>query len=171
MQRNALRAGRDRGFSLVEVVVATAIIGVGVVALMACIGAGTRANGFGKTLTRATLLAQEMREWTLRLPFTDPDAGAEDNPPGPDGAENPLSAVDDLDDLMGVTFCPPKDGMGCDIYDMTEWSETLTLTWRSPTDLKALVADGASNVIHVELKITYQGLPVLTTGWLVAKRE
>lgn len=171
MQRTTLRAGRDRGFSLVEVVVATAIIGMGVLALMACVGAGTRANGFGKTLTQATLLAQEMREWTLRLPFTDPDDGTEDNSPGPDGGENPQWNVDDLDDLMGVTFSPPKDGMGWEIYDMTEWAETLTLTWRSPTDLKTQVADGTSNVVHVELQITYQGVHALTAGWLVVRRE
>jgi len=177
MRHNTLRAARDTGgpprgggFSLIEVVVATAIIGIGVVALLTCVSAGTGANYEGRRLTQATFLAQEIREWTLRLAFSDPNSEDEDNPPGPDPGDTEYS-VDDLDDLMDLTFSPPRDGMGLDIYDMPEWSETLTMTWRSPTDLATTVTPGTSNVIHVELKLYKNGLLALTTGWMVVRRD
>lgn len=161
---------RRGGFSLIEITVATAIIGIGVVALLICVSAGTSANYEGRRLTQATFLAQEIREWTLRLPFSDPDPEDEDNPPGSDSSD-PQIFVDDLDDLMDITFSPPRDGMGLDIYDMSEWSETITMTWRSPTDLAATVTPGTSNVIHVELKLYKNGLLALTTGWIVVRRD
>ena len=177
MIHNKLRAARDTGgppnrggFSLIEVAVATAIIGIGVVALLTCVSAGTSANYEGRRLTQATFLAQEIREWTLRLPFRDPDPEEQDNPPGPDSSD-PQVFVDDLDDLMDITFRPPRDGMGLAIYDMSDWSETLAMTWRSPTDLATTVTPGASNVIHVELKLYKNGLLALTTGWMVVERE
>ncbi|HOF19019.1 MAG TPA: prepilin-type N-terminal cleavage/methylation domain-containing protein, partial [Phycisphaerae bacterium] len=56
------------GFTLIEVAIATAIIAIGVVALVVSVGSGTRANQGGTELTQAVFLAQEIREWTLRLP-------------------------------------------------------------------------------------------------------
>jgi len=158
------------GFSLIEVAVGTAIIGIGVVAALTFVGAGTRTNDAGRKLTYATFVAQEVREWTLRLPFSDPDPGDQGNPPGPDGSD-PQSLVDDLDDLMNVTYSPPRDGMGAPISDMTDWSETLTLTWRNPSNLAAVVTAGTSDIIHVQLDVSCAGQPILTTGWLVVRRE
>lgn len=151
---------------------ATAIIGIGVVALLSSLASGTRTNDAGKTLTQAAFLAQEIREWTLRLPFKDPDPGDAGNPPGPDSTD-PQTFVDDLDDLYapaGLTFSPPHDGQGRDIPNMTAWSETLSLTWRSPTDIAAVVSPGTSDLIYVQVTVQYNGRDVLTTGWLVSKR-
>ncbi len=49
------------------------------------------------------------------------------NPPGPDQSD-PQTFVDDLDDLMDVTYSPPRDAHGLPIADMTSWSQTITLT-------------------------------------------
>ena len=162
-------AGR-RAFTLIEVAVATAIIGLGVVALLVAVASGTRTNDAGKRLTQALYLAQEIREWTIRLPFSDPDPGDQNNPPGPDGTD-PQLFVDDLDDLMNVTYSPPRDGRGGAIADMVDWSETITLTWRDPASLTTVVAAGSSDVIHVQVDIAQQARPMLSTGWLVARRE
>jgi len=169
MKRKNVRAGRD-GFTLIEVAVATAIIGLALAALLGAVASGTRTNDAGKKLTQAVFLAQEIREWTIGLPFSDPDPGDADNPPGPDGS-NPQTFVDDLDDLMAVTFSPPRDGGGAPITDMTQWSETITLTWRDASNLSSTVSAGSSDVIHVQVDISYQDLPVLTTGWLVGRRQ
>ena len=159
-----LRAGK--GLSLIEVAVATAIIGIGVAALLVAVAAGTRTNHAGKKLTQAVFLAQEIREWTVRLPFCDPEYPS--NPVGPDAGE---SEADDLDDLMGAAYSPPRDGQGSPIADMTGWSETITLTWRNPDHLTAVVPDGTSDVVHVEVNISYQGTEVLNTGWIVIRKE
>jgi len=169
MKRKNVRAGRD-GFTLIEVAVATAIIGLALAALLGAVASGTRTNNAGKKLTQAVFLAQEIREWTIRLPFSDPDPGDADNPPGPDGSD-PQVFVDDLDDLMDVTYSPPRDGVGSPIADMTPWSETITLTWRDAANLTSTVSAGSSNVIHVQVDISCQGQPILTTGWLVGRRQ
>ena len=121
-------------------------------------------------MTQAVFLAQELREWTIKLPFSDLDEGDADKPPGPDGTI-PQIFVDDLDDLMDVTYSPPRDGQGMSIYDMTGWSQTITLTWRDPDDLSTVVTAGTSDAIHVQVSIAYNGTEKLTTGWLVTRTD
>lgn len=159
-----------RGFTLAEVFVATAVVGIGIVALMVATKSGTEVNVVGRDITQATFLAQELREWTLRLPFSDQDPGDQDNPPGPD-ALDPQTFVDDLDDLMGVTYSPPRNASGDPLADMDGWAQTINLTWRGPDNLTASVAPGASNMIYVDVTITHSGRTVLSTGWLVVRRS
>ena len=168
MTRTANRRHRS-GFSLVEALVATTIVGLGAVALLTSIGSGTRVNAAGRDITQAAFLAQEMREWTMKLPFSDTDPADAGNPPGPDGSD-PLVFVDDLDDMMGQTYSPPRDGQGLAISDMNDWSQTINMTWRNPADVGQTVADGASDVIRVEADISHNSVSVLTTSWLVARR-
>jgi len=166
---HANQRGARAGFSLIEVLFATATIGIGVTALMTAVAAGTRVNGEGRQITQAAFLAQELREWTVKLPFTDPDEG-EGAVPGPDGS-SPQVFVDDLDDIMGVTYSPPRDGQGMPITDMPNWSETIVMTWRDPDAIDTMVTPGTSDVVHVELTVSHNGREVLKTGWLVANRE
>ncbi len=74
------RRGRTacKGFSLVEVSIAVAIAGLGVASLMASTQAYSRSRDGGSKLSQGVALVQEVREWTLRLPFTDPDEADED---------------------------------------------------------------------------------------------
>lgn len=170
MTRNAHGPGRRGGFTLVEVAVATAIVGIGITALVASLQAGTDVNHGSDKMNTATFLAQEIHEWTMRLPFKDPDAADANNPPGPDGT-NPQTFVDDVDDLMNVTYSPPRDANGSAIATKAGWSQTMTLTWRDPTNLQRIVANGASGVINVQVEVKYAGKHVLTTQYLVAKRN
>jgi hypothetical protein len=167
------RAGRLRrrhGFTFVEGLIATLLLGLGVAALMVATRSSTQVNAAGKEITQATYLAQEIREWTLKLPFSDPDPGDQDNPPGPDGLD-PQSFVDDLDDLVNVTYDPPRDGEGQPLYDMAGWSQKINLTWRAPSSLETQVVPGTSDIIFVQVEVANDGRPVLTTGWLVTRKE
>ncbi len=157
------------GFTLTEVAVATVLVGLALTALMVSLAAGSRTNRSGQQLTQAVFLVQEIREWTLKLPFSDPDANDANNPPGPDSSD-PQVFVDDLDDLMNVTYSPPRDGQGQAIASMVGWSETLTLTWRNPDNLTSVVAAGSSDIIWVTVDVSYQSQPVLSSGWLVTRR-
>ena len=163
------RRRRRDGFTLIEALVAAGIVGLGLTALLTAVMSGTQANAAGRRLTQAALLAREIREWTLKLPFSDLDPGDQGNPPGSDGT-SPQVFVDDLDDLMGVTYDPPRDGQGYPVADMAGWSQTMTLTWREPTDLATPVSPGSTDIIHVQVDVACRGEPVLTTGWLVARR-
>ena len=156
------------GFTLVEAAIATAVIGIALVSLLAAIRSGTRTNEASRRLTQAVFLAQEIREWTLRLPFEDPQEPGES--PGSEEGD-PQVAVDDLDDLMDVTFSPPRDAFGSAITDMPGWAESITLTWRDSSDVAVTVSDGASDVVHVRVSVSFQGQEVFTTSWLVTRRS
>ncbi len=167
--RNAQRGYSGRGgFTLIEALIASAIVGLGVTALLMASQSGTQVNAAAREITHAINLGQEVREWTLKLPFLDPDTP--DNPPGPDGT-SPQTFVDDLNDLMNVTYSPPRDANGQAISDMSGWSQQITLSWRNPDNLSETVSDGASEMIYVEVAVSYEGQSILTTGWLVTKRE
>jgi prepilin-type N-terminal cleavage/methylation domain-containing protein len=175
MRSAARRRPRRHGLTLIEVAVATAIIGVGVTALMVAAGSTTRVNSASRKLTQAVFIAQEVREWTLNLPFSDPDPGDQGNSPGPDGSD-PQTFVDDLDDLSnwdgaGITYSPPRDGQGVAMPDLAGWSQTITLTWRNPNDLTQTVAPGASDIINVNVDVKHNDAGILACGWLVTRRE
>ena len=169
------KSGDRCGFTLVETAVAIVIVGLGIGAILISAASGSRANDHGRKLTQATFLAQEVREWTLRLPFSDPDAFDANNPPGPDGSD-PQNLVDDLDDLLGndltgITYDPPRSGLGSAIADMVGWSQYIDLTWRSPDDLDSIVSDGTSDIVYVEVTISWKGEEMVKTGWLVTRKE
>lgn len=170
IRRNAhpLSGGR-LGFTLIEALCATVIVGLGAAAILASAASGTRANDAGRKLSEAVFLAQELREWTVQLPFSDPDAADAGNPPGPDGSD-PLSFVDDLDDLMDVTYDPPRDGQGIAVTVMAGWSQTIELTWRDPDDLSTVIADGGSDIVYVEVTVSWRGSEIYQTGWLVTRK-
>ncbi|MCE5327960.1 MAG: hypothetical protein LLG01_16250 [Planctomycetaceae bacterium] len=167
MTCNTRRRGRG-GFSLIEAAIATALLALGVTALMLAVQSGTAANGAGRKMTQAVFLAQEIREWALRLPFVDPQDP--NNPPGPDGS-SPQTFVDDLNDLMNVTYSPPRDAYGSPMTDMTGWSQTITMTWRDPNNLSTTVANGASDIVRVRVNVAFKGQEVLSTGFLAVRRS
>jgi hypothetical protein len=161
--------------SLIEVIIASVILTVGILAVLISSQASTSLNQEGTIMTRATFLGQEIREWTLNLPFDDPNEADYGNPPGPDGT-SPQTFVDDLDDLLGmdgtgVVYSPPRDSQGVAMPDMTGWSEKIVLTWRSPSNPATVVANGASDLVHVEVIISYLNEEVYRMSWLVTERH
>ena len=60
------------GFTLIEAMIATVIIGVAVTSLLAVIASGTRASGEALLMTRGIFIAQQMRERLILLPYRDP---------------------------------------------------------------------------------------------------
>ena len=159
-----------KGFTLVEILVTAALVGLGIAAILGAVRAGTQANAAAAELNAAVFLAQEIREWTMTLPFRDPDPADHNNPPGPDGT-SPQIYVDDVDDLMDVTYSPPRNSMGQAMTEMSDWSEVITLTWRELDDLASVVTPGTSDVINVQVVVRRGSRDVLTSNWLVVHKE
>ncbi|HET6430037.1 MAG TPA: hypothetical protein VFJ30_16600 [Phycisphaerae bacterium] len=163
-----------RGLSLIEVLATTALVGMGVAGMMVAAASGSRVTGGALNVSQASYLLQEVREWTLKLPFSDTDPADQGNPPGPDGS-NPQVFVDDLDDLYvsgtgSLSYSPPRDGTGAAINGMSDWKQTIQLTWRDVNELTRVVPASSSDVIHVEVTVLRNNQPVLTSGWFVTRR-
>jgi prepilin-type N-terminal cleavage/methylation domain-containing protein len=95
---------RRRGFTLIEAAITTVIIGVGCVAMLQLLAAGTMANGEGAELTNAMHLAGNVRECMAGVSFSDPTVA---EGWGPEAGEGSVLAYDDVDDFDGSTFDPP----------------------------------------------------------------
>ena len=93
---------RRRGITMVEVVVAIALLGVGIAACTACIGTATQASGQAEQLTAVQLLARE------KLAELDLQGAEEGQANGDFGAERPgyawqtLTAAADVSGLLQV---------------------------------------------------------------------
>ncbi len=157
--------GKSSGFTLIEVAIATAIIGIAVVALMTAVGSSTRINGAGRALAQAVILTENIREFSIKLPYFDPDL----TEAGAIGAESGETVIDDLDDLHR-TFTTPIDSQGNAISGLANWRQVVTVQWVDDSDLTTVSATGKDAVV-VSVEIQLNLKPVYSTSWLVAKRE
>lgn len=169
-KKTKVRVVKKCGFTLLEVLFASIIIGIGFVAILGAVASSTKVGYASSEITQAILLTQDIREWTANLPLSDMDPEDIANPPGPDDyLEGGVPNVDDLDDLMDATFSPPRNGLGEDIANMADWSQTISLTWRSPTDINTVVVPGTSGIIHVQVTISKNNETLMQTGWLLTE--
>ncbi len=160
------------------------ILGMGIGGIMMAMGSAAELNSEGVRMTKASYLAQQIREWTLDLPFRDPDTPDAD--PGSDGL-SPLSFVDDLDDLYrdgGLVYSPPVTPPLGDYIDgtddtmrpvyltgLTGWKQTIVLTWRSTSNPSQIVTPGSTDLIHVQVTVSENNEDLLTTGWLIREND
>ncbi|MCC6579203.1 MAG: prepilin-type N-terminal cleavage/methylation domain-containing protein [Phycisphaeraceae bacterium] len=109
MRRAQLRAG----FTLIEVALATMIVGVGFVAMLQLYAACTMQNGAAGDITAATLLAGNVRERLADTPF------------------------DDLESFDGATYGPPIDAQGNALADMSAFAQAIDVVPVLPNKLSA----------------------------------
>ncbi len=153
------------GFTLIEVALATAIISIAAIALMVGVGSSTRINSAGRSLAQAVILAENIRELSIKLPYFDPDL-SEQGTIGPEAGE---TVIDDLDDLH-QSFTTVIDSQGNTISGMPRWRQVVTVQWVDDSDLttvSGIVKDTVMVAVDVRLNLK----PVYSTSWLVAKRQ
>jgi hypothetical protein len=132
-----------RGFTLIEAATTTVIIGVGCLAMLQLLAAGTRANGESSELTTAMNLAGNIRECLTYnggtskvVAFSDPTVA---DAWGPEPGET-LATYDDLDDFDGKTFSPPIEARRGSLGSAYGgWSQTVTVESVDPDDLKTVI--------------------------------
>jgi hypothetical protein len=159
------------GFTLIETALATIIVGVGVLAIMAAQQAFHQKNAWSTHASTALRLGNEIREMTLNLPRHDPVTGASFW--GPEPNETWIGDFDDLDDFdgesgeegeegEGVIFSAslgngPVNAMRKIIPNMEGWSQTVTVTNVNPFDITEALDAFESDMIKVDVVIHYQG--------------
>jgi prepilin-type N-terminal cleavage/methylation domain-containing protein len=92
---------REGGFTLIELMVAIAILSFGILAVATMQTTAMRANFRGYRLTEATTLAQDRIEYLTTQPFDDLVVGLDQADPDP---ANPRSEITyDVEAIPGVT--------------------------------------------------------------------
>src|SRR4029079_9192208 len=82
----------------------TVIIGVGVMAMLTLLAAGTAANEDATQLTEAINLANNIHEIKMGMPYYDPQT-----PKAWNSKEPTVAEWDNITDLDGASFNPPVD--------------------------------------------------------------
>ena len=158
------RAKPRRGFTLIETALATIIVGVGVLAIVAAQQAFHQQNNWSTHASIALRLGNEIREMTLNLPRHDPVLGTATW--GPEPTEAFLDDFDDLDDFdgegTGFVFSAalgngPINARREVIANMPGWSQTVRAFNVDPLDITSVQADGSTNRMIVEVTVEFQG--------------
>lgn len=139
------RIQKSDGFTLIEALFATMLLGLVIVALAAASGAFTMANGYGVDLSTAEFLAEEMRELTANI---------------------------DVDTLLtsydGQTYNPPLDVSGTAMSDFGEFSQQVDIDYVQSGNFDNTVV-GPTDFVRLTVTITKAGQPVSSTSWIRAQ--
>ena len=155
------------GFTLLEVLIATLIIGIAITSIVASNGAFTKANGAGLTISQAQFLLEQIRELSATLDVVDPETGTTTF-----GAEeSSLANYDDLDDFDGLSFCPPIDIDRSQISDLSEYTQQITVNNVSLADLETVAADHSTDMVRVSVSVSLNGTEITSASWIRARIE
>jgi type II secretory pathway pseudopilin PulG len=137
---NKLIAGK--GFTLIEAMIATLLIGVAIVSLMVSSHAFTKVNSAGINLSTAEFLVEEVRERSALLEF------------------------DDLAAFAG-TYSPPEDIQGNQLTAFAAFSQQVTVQNVSPSDFT--VPQAGSDFARITVAILLNGSQISSASWIRAR--
>ncbi len=161
-----------RGFWLVESAVAIAVIGIGVVAIVGSQQSWHIQAVASEELATGMRLATEIRELSLLLPANDPITGSATW--GSEVGEVLPYDIDDLDDLDTVVFSEaggtgPIDATGTTIIGMIGWEQQITVCCVDPFDITAVVVDGGSETVRIEVSVLHNGKEITRLPWIAPR--
>lgn len=155
----------QRGFSLVEVLMATLLLGYAVSSLDALFIAGQHKAMLNSNPLTARLLANEIRLLAQLLPK---------DPSGTAGA-TATGEVLALDSLRGAVFNPPILANLTEYEGMDDWTQTVSVKVAAMDDPTAVGTDMPAEGLHkeaaslyeVEVTISFQQEDVETWSWWI----
>jgi prepilin-type N-terminal cleavage/methylation domain-containing protein len=164
-----------KGFSLIEVLIATVLVGMAIAALVAANGSFSMANVAGADLSTAEFLVEQIRELTTMLPVVDPalPPGAAVMVLGPEAGESSVTAYDDVDDFDGFDSAPlgaPISAQGTPLTNLAVFSQRVTVQKLNPSNFdQTWLDDTASNFVRVTVSILQNGRPISSASWIRAR--
>lgn len=153
-------------FTLIEVMVATMLVGIAVASLLLTTGAFTRVNAAGIDLSTAEFLIEEIRELTVSIDVIDPNTLTATF--GVESGET-LATYDDLDDFNAKTFSPPIDINRLQLNDFAAFSQVITVENVSTSNLTLTVANHASPFVKVTVQILMNNKMITESSWIRAR--
>ncbi len=134
---------KQKGFTLVEVLVAVIFVGIGIAALIGANMSVTRANDVGADLSTAEFLIEQMRERTAPLSF------------------------DDVNDFAAGTHSPPIDVDGNPINALSDFAQQVTVEYVDDDNFQNPVGY-QSDFIRITVDITSNGKAISSASWIKA---
>ncbi|HRP63604.1 MAG TPA: hypothetical protein PK400_09950 [Phycisphaerales bacterium] len=173
--RCSRKAPRRSGMTLIETALATVIIGVGVLAIVAAQQAFHSQNAWSVHAATATRLGNEIREMTLNLPRHDPVTGTAYW--GAEPHEATLADYNDLDDFDNLIFSAalgngPVNARREIIPNMTGWAQIVYVDKVDPFNINSAPSNPEHYLMRIEVVVTYQGpadeepSEVLSVSWI-----
>jgi prepilin-type N-terminal cleavage/methylation domain-containing protein len=129
----------DKGFTLIEAMIATLLIGIAIVSLVVSSQAFTRVNSAGINLSTAEFLVEEVRARTAPIDF------------------------DNLAAFAG-TYSPPEDVQGNQLTAFANFSQQVTVQNVSPSDFT--VPQAGSDFARVTVAILLNGGQISSASWI-----
>lgn len=155
----------DKGFTIIEALIAIILVGLAVVSLMAANGSFTKANGAAVDLSTSEFLIEQLRELTAMLAVVDPQTDISTF--GPEEAA--LAGYDDLDDFDGVSFSPPINANRQPLNDFAAFTQQITVQNVSSSNFEQVVPDHSSNFVRVTVKVFLNSREISSSAWIRAR--
>ncbi len=165
-----------KGFSLIEVLIATVLVGFAIAALVAANGSFSLANVAGADLSTAEFLIEQIREMTTMLPVVDPavPAGTQVMVLGPEGDENGVASYDDLDDFDdfdSAALGAPIGAQRTTLPNLAAFRQQVMVRKVNKSDFNQTLLDNdtTTDFVRVEVKILENGRPISSASWIRAR--
>jgi prepilin-type N-terminal cleavage/methylation domain-containing protein len=136
---------KKHGFSLIEVLIATLLVGLAIASLLVANGSFTKANAAATDLSTAEFLIEQVRERSISVNYDD------------------LYGLEHFDN---VTFSPPISADGESLNDFAAFSEQITVENVSASNFENL--DPGSDFIRVTIKVFLNSKEISSASWLRA---
>ena len=156
----------NRGFSLIEVLIAIMLVGIAIASLVAANSSFTKANSAGTELSTAEFLVEQVRELAVLLPVIDPNTG--ESTFGPEEAT--LAEYDDLDDFDNASFSPPISADREVLNDFAAFSQQITVENVDAGDFEQVVTDHYSFFVRVTVKVLLNSREISSASWIRARQ-
>lgn len=132
-----------------EAAIVTAIVGIGIVAMMELMAAGTMANTQSTELTTAMGLASNIHERALGTPY-----------------DELFTKFDNK------SYSPPVDAKENQINGMSTWQQVVDVKYVDPDNVRSNVPDTQPEPIsRITVLINHNGRPLYTTSWLMSNGD
>jgi type II secretory pathway pseudopilin PulG len=153
--QNQLRPRRGHGraapagFTLIEAAIVTAIVGIGIVAMLELMAAGSMANADATDLTTALGLVSNIHERALGLTYSEL-----------------FTTFNDM------SKTPPIDSKSNVISGLPNWTQTVDIHYVDPNRLTVDVPDTQPEpTARISVVISHNGQTVYTTSWIMSASD
>ena len=128
----------SRGFTLIEVAIALAILGIVFVGVLTTLGGSQRGQALSAQQRQAHALATGLLSEVLQQLYQDADSALF----GPEGGEGTTSRqdFDDVDDYDGWTESPPQEKDGTALTDLAAYERSVVVEYVMPGDFDQVIS-------------------------------